>query len=137
MKKIEFLMLAANLFSFKTVSDKCGTEFILFSQSNVNSLGTIQDKTEFEAIENHVHLCDNIKSNEFETCLTVGNSLGKALLASLKCCYPEKTFCVYVSIHLHDSFIIRFHQKWNDEQPYYNPQDFITDSTMTLLSFER
>ena len=58
-----------------------------------------------------------------------------ALLSSLKSYYPQKSFVVYVSINLHDSFIIRFHQKWDDEEPYYYPADF-TSPNEKVYSFE-
>lgn len=50
--------------------------------------------------------------------------LCRIVLFKLKSQYPEKNFVVYVSIKLNDSMILRFHQKWDGEEPYYNVSDF-------------
>lgn len=135
MKRIEYFELLTGLFNFKTVSDEIGNEFVLFSQNNNGPIGNIRDKTEFEAMENHVHLLDNIKRDEFDKLISIAENLGKALLNSLKSQYPQKYFMVFVSIHLHDSMIIRFHQKWDGEESYCNPSEF-TSPREKVLSFE-
>jgi|LSQX01.2.fsa_nt_gb hypothetical protein len=124
MKRIEFLELLSSLYGYKTIYDESGNEFVVFNHSNLDCVQSIKDKTEFEAIENHIHLLDNIKEDEFESLDTISKILVKSIIYNLKCWYPEKQFFVYVSIRLHDSMIIRFHQKWINEEPYFNTADF-------------
>ena len=126
MRRIEYIESLANLFEFKTISDAHGNEFVLFKESDFDSVKGIADKTEFEASENHIHLLDNIKKDEFEALKVIAPILGKALLCSLQFQYPQNHFRVYVSVHLYDSMIIRFHQKWENEEPYCNPDEFIS-----------
>ena len=89
LKKTEYLTQLAGLFRFKTITDDRGNEFVLFADSSVDRVEHVQDKTAFDA-----------------------ETLGQVLLNSLKFRYPQKQFVVYVSLCLHDSMIIRFHQKW-------------------------
>ncbi len=120
MKRTEYFKLIADLFAFKTISDEKGNEYVLFSMSQCDSIRNIEDKTAFEAIENHVHLLERIKKQEFENLISVAKILGQTLANSLKIQFPAKNFYVYVSLRLHDSMIIRFHQKWENEEPYYD-----------------
>ena len=120
MKRIDFLRDVSELFSFKTISDEQGHDFVVWKSSALNQILGVTDKTEFEAVENHVHLLDNIKKHEISSLIEIGKSLGEALLASLVMVYPEKHFFVFASITLGDSFIIRFHQKWESEAPYFD-----------------
>lgn len=126
MKRLDFLQSIVRLFSFKTIADDCGNEYVVFDDSTITPeiLKNISDKTEFEALENHVHLLEKITKKEFENGVEVSNLLGKSLLNCLRQKYPNKHFFVYVSIDLKDSMIIRFHQKWENEEPYYNSDDF-------------
>lgn len=135
MKKIDFFQLLSSLFDFKTISDEMGNEFVLFSQNRTEPITSIKDRTEFEALENHVHLLDNIKKDEFEKLIPIAENLGSAILNSLKCRYPNKNFIVFVSICLNDSMIIRFHQKWDGEDPYYITSEF-TSPKEKIISFE-
>lgn len=112
LKKTEYLTQIAGLFRFKTITDDRGNEFVLFADSSVDRMEYVQDKTAFEAAENHVHLIDRIGKKEFDKLIPVAETLGQVLLNSLKFRYPQKQFVVYVSLCLHDSMIIRFHQKW-------------------------
>ncbi len=124
MKKIEFFELIADLFKFKSIFDEVKNEYVVFEYSTLNSISERTDKTEFEAIENHVHLFDHVKKEEFERFIKIAPSLGKTVLCMLKSQYPDKNFFVYVSISLRDSFILRFHQKWEGEEPYYDVSSF-------------
>lgn len=135
MKRIEYYELMTGLFCFKTIEDKLGNEYVLFAQSRVDSVENITDRTEFEALENHIHLIDNVKKDEFERLIPVAKTLGGTLLTCLKAQYPEKNFVVYVSLHLRDSMIIRFHQKWENEVPYYNPANFQSEGEK-VFAFE-
>jgi hypothetical protein len=135
LKRIEYFALITGLFKFKTITDEQGNEIVLFAQSNYDFVENIKDRTEFEAYENHVHLIDNIRKNEFNKLVPIARDLGQTLLNCLKFQYPNKQFIVFVSLHLNDSMIIRFHQKWENEEPYCNPSEF-TSSKELVFSFE-
>lgn len=132
--KLDLLKELSNIFSFKTVSDKDGNEYVLFTYSNINKIDfEIDDKIQFEAVENHVHLSDNIKNKDFDKAVEIGRILGETLLNALKEKYPDKEFCVFVTVDVGDSMIIRFHQVWENEPVYYNPDDFNSDKTKILM----
>ena len=135
MKRTDYFELLAQLFEFKTVTDELGNEFVLFRSSPLETVGKIDDKTQFEAVENHIHLLEHIKAFEFEKLCSVSSRLGQALLWSLNANYPDKHFVVFVSLQLHDSMIIRFHQKWEGEEAYYDVSDF-RSPTEKVLMFE-
>ena len=124
MNKIHYLEMIANIFEYKTIYDLMGNEYVVFKQSSIDQLGYIEDKTEFESIENHVHLLDRVQRKDFATLSPTMQCIGKALLRSLTVSYPNKHFCVYVTLRVNDSLIVRFHQKWANELPYYNPEEF-------------
>lgn len=126
MKHIDCLELVAQLFDFKTITDEYGHEFVLLKSNSLETVSKIDDKTQFEAVENHIHLLNYIKSIDFEKTQFIATHLGQALLWSLNANYPDKHFVVFVSLQLHDSMIIRFHQKWNDEEVYYDVSDFLS-----------
>lgn len=133
MRRIEYYEQITDLFEFKTVSDECGNEYVLFKQSNCDHISGIKDRTEFEACENHVHLMDNVKKDEFTRLIPVVKRLGEAVLQCLKSEYPQKQFMVFVSLHLNDSMIIRFHQKWENEKPYCNPEDYKSEKEKVFV----
>ena len=135
MKNIEYLELLIGLFKYKIVFDELGNEFVLFLRSKCNSVENIKDKTEFEALENHVHLLDSVNKYEFERLTFIAEELGQMLLNSLKYQYPNKGFIVFVSLSLNDSMIIRFHQKWKNEEPYYSPSGFKSEKEK-VFAFE-
>lgn len=135
MKKLEYFQLISNLFKFKIICDEHNNEYVLFAQNSLCYVEKISDRTQFEACENHIHLIDNLKKEEYASCIEVAQSLGKALLYCLHATYPERQFVVFVSLRLNDSMIIRFHQRWQNEAPYFNPNDFASDQE-TVLKFE-
>lgn len=124
MKRIEYFKLLEQVFNFKTISDEKGNEYVLLASNPLDSIQRIKDKTAFEAVENHVHLLDHLKKQEFEALIPIAETLCKTLAHRLSKQYPNKKFLVYSSLTLKDSFILRFHQKWENEEPYYNPADF-------------
>ena len=115
--------------------DKTGNEYVLFANSSINYLPEISDKTAFESLENHIHLLYNVRKEEYKNLIEVGEKLGQAVLESLQYHYPTKRFVVFVSVKLNDSMIIRFHQKWENEEPYYDPNDFNSEKDR-VLKFE-
>lgn len=124
MNPIEYLQKISSIFEFKTISDDQNNEYVLFSNSAVDHVEKIDDRTAFEAIENHVHLIDRVSKKYFNTCVSIARVVGKTLLTSLEAQYSQRNFVVYVTVKEQDSMIIRFHQKWKDEPPYYDPSVF-------------
>lgn len=134
MKKIDILKTVANLFVFKTLTDKNNNEYVLYADSNITEIDfDIDDKTQFEAAENHVHLVDNVKKSDFDELIEIGKTFGETQLNALKAKYPDKEFCVFVTVDVGESMIIRFHQVWKNEPVYYNPDDFNSDKTKVLM----
>ena len=122
------------LLSFKTIKDKNGNEFVLFSNNSLNFVEGIDDKTAFEAQENHLHLLDNISNKQFNKIIKIGEFFGKLVLCLLKESFPEKHFVVFTTVTKKDSFIIRFHQKWEGEKFYYD--DTTSDENTIIQKFE-
>lgn len=124
MTRIEYLTRISDLFHYKMIRDPAGTEYVVLEISSLTEIHAQEDKTAFEALENHVHLVEGISKKEFEALIPVAQKLGPAVLNSLTACFPEKKFAVYVSVTMGQSMIVRFHQQWENELPYYNPADF-------------
>ena len=134
MRKIELLKTVAYIFDFKTVTDENGNEYALYADSGINEINfEIEDKTQFEALENHIHLVDNVKKSDFCELIEIGKILGETQLNALKSKYPDKEFCVFVTVDIGESMIIRFHQVWENEPVYYNPDDFNSGKTKVLM----
>ena len=135
MRRINTLFFLDGFDKFKIITDENDTEYVVFENSMLNSVTGISDKTEFEALENHLHVLDNISLKEFKRLSPIAESLGNLLLCCLKQKFPCKDFVVFVSMRVRDSLIIRFHQKWENEAPYYNPNDY-TGATEKVFWFE-
>lgn len=132
--KIDTLKIVSNLFDFKTLTDKNNNEYVLYADSGINEINfEIDDKTQFEAVENHTHLIDNVKKSDFDELVEIGRVLGETQLNALKAKYTDKEFCVFVSVDIGESMIIRFHQVWQNEPLYYNPDDLNSDKTKVLM----
>lgn len=134
MKRLDYFELLAHLFEFKLIKDEDNNEYIVFKQSRLISISGIVDKTEFEALENHVHLLARVRKEEFGRLISIGEIIGSAVLCKLKSQFSDKHFIVYVSTTLNDSMILRFHQKWDGELPYI-PVDFNAPNEK-VLKFE-
>lgn len=128
MKRVAYFESFAKLFEYKIVADNHGNEFVFFANTTCTSIADVKDKTELEAFETHVHLLDNITKEEFVKLMPVAHSLGTAVLHSLQAQFPQKRFRVYVSLKLHDSMILRFHQIWENEDPYYDVSGFRSET---------
>lgn len=46
------------------------------------------------------------------------------LIENLKTSFPNKHFYVYLDCDFNDHIIVRFHQLWENEEPYYDVKDF-------------
>jgi hypothetical protein len=82
----------------------------------------IEDKTSTEALENHVHIFDRVKKKYRNDVTEISLAIAQNLHKCLKKDFPSKTFVVYVSLNFEDSIIIRFHQIWEKEVLYYDPE---------------
>lgn len=122
MRNIKLFQVFSSLFQFKTITDEQGNEYVLFAHNGLSSITGISDRTEFEACENHVHLLEKLKKNDLRASLDAAKVLAQALLDVLRFRFPHKQFIIFVTAHIGDSMIIRFHQKWENEDPYYDPQ---------------
>ncbi len=132
--KINQLKKFSKIFAFKSLTDKNNNEYVLYADSNMNEIDfEIDDKTQFEAVENHIHLIDNVKKSDFNDLIEIGKVLGETQIKVLKSKYPDKEFCVLVTVDVGESMIIRFHQIWENEPIYYNPDDFNTVNSKVLM----
>ena len=131
-KHLNLLEWFIDLFEFKSVFDNEGNEYVLYASNEIDDIDVIQDKTAFEAVQNHIHFIDNIKSNEKSRVVDFSKKVGKLLLDALSVRYPNKHFVVFVTID--STVIIRFHQKW-DEEPWYFMMDTIYEGT-TIICFD-
>ncbi len=135
MRRLQYFKLITDLCSFKTIFDELNNEYVLFYNSHFNEVQSVADRTIFEATENHIHLLDNIKKDEFNELGDIAERLGQALLSLLMQQFPKKHFMVFVSFRCYDSLTIRFHQKWENEEPFCCPDDF-SCSKERVLCFE-
>ena len=124
-KRLPLLMTFISLFHFKTVFDEFGNEYVLYESNPIHIIPHITDHVQFEASENHVHVLEHISRQEFASVDEFANDFMQLLLNSLLRCFPNKVFAVYLTVRLHDSMIIRFHQLWKDEPLFCNPDDFV------------
>lgn len=112
---------------FYEVRDAAGNEFVLLRSGGDEPEGLpreVKDRTQFEAFENHVHLWGRVRKGEQETARRIGLAIARNLSETLKRRYPSKAFVVYLDLSFSDSTIVRFHQLWPGEPPYYVPGDF-------------
>ena len=133
MRRIEYFTLFSNLFQYKTICDEEENAYVLFADNPLNRIEKVQDHTAFEALENHVHLICNLQKKEFQTSIAIAQKIGPALLNNLHAYYPDKRFCVFVSCSRKDDMIIRFHQIWPNEAPYYDPSDFENEDEKVFM----
>lgn len=123
--------------SFYSRIDSNQNEFILL-KTETSQKGPIShpiaDKTQYEAIENHIHIFEDfIGAKNYIAARQIGISIAQNLYKTLVAEYPDKTFIVYLTINLHGA-IIRFHQIWNDEPTYY---DETLQYDAEVISFHR
>ncbi len=124
MNSLETLIKISKLFQFKKMLDSKGNAYIFFEDCPQVDLEEIEDKTEFEAFQNHVHLFDKITKAQLSLLIPAAKNLGQAILDSLQQKFPERQFMVFASLRIGDSMILRFHQVWPGEPPYCNVADF-------------
>ncbi|MBR6192866.1 MAG: hypothetical protein IKQ66_01750 [Treponema sp.] len=111
---------------FYTVRDSENNEYIFLKTGGpeINSLNKVADKTQLEAYENHFHICGKVKKSVQQIAFTSAKLITNNLIQQLKLKFPNKKFYVYLDCDFRDHIIIRFHQIWKDEEPYYDIKDF-------------
>ena len=55
MKRIEYFELISQISEFKTLTTPDGDELVVFKNLPIQDVDFVDDKTEFESSENHVH----------------------------------------------------------------------------------
>lgn len=107
-------------FRFKCIYDGAENEFVVFYNSSLQARfpQIIRDKTEFEAVENHIHLMDHLRDWEIEEIRPACKRICETLLYALKNAFPTKHFAVYAFVSGDRSLVLRFHQSWQGETDY-------------------
>lgn len=75
---------------FKTVKIN-GVEFVLLADNEIDNNyenQIVNDHTAFEAIQNHVHLLNNLNRNEFQKACQLGEQLAELVFHNLKFNFP-------------------------------------------------
>ena len=113
---------------FYTVRDLKNNEYVFLQteERKTNYLGTVTDKTQLEAYENHIHLFGKLKKRYRNHAVSVAKLIMENIIRELKIGFPDKKFHVYLDCDFSDHVIIRFHQHWDDEHPYYDVKEFST-----------
>ena len=106
---------------FCTVKDPAGNEFVRLDEGSIpqDPENVVRDRTQYEAVWNHVHLAEGRIKNNREQLKIWGTAVAENLVKTLRETYPEKRFLVFLTIN-NEGMILRFHQKWKGEPPYYD-----------------
>lgn len=131
-KDIQTLMSLLDVFEVQTIIDNNGNEYVLLKSCGITSIDTVDDKTAFEAVMNHIHIIDGVKKWNMDGIENFSKRFLNICGEFLHCKYPSKHFVAYITID--DSVTFRFHQKWENEPWYYITEDHAYDST--VLYFE-
>ena len=79
----------------------------------------MEDRTDYEAVWNHVHLFSGpIPPQRMATARTMALTAARNLRDTLGQTFPGKRFAVFLTLNSEDG-ILRFHQLWPGEVPYY------------------
>jgi len=92
------------------------------------------DRTQFEATNNHFHLFDKVGEAYKEMSLDIGKAIANNLLGALNVAFPKKKFVVYLEVNPKTSTILRFHQIWDGESPYLDVKQTYQDD-LKLFEF--
>ena len=108
---------------FVVQKDTSGNEFVLLKSAASEThtlLSEISDKTQYEAVLNHVHLFDHyVGKKNYASVREIGITIAKNLFVALQTAFPSKQFVVFLTLNLQDT-IVRFHQIWENEKEYYD-----------------
>ncbi|MEA5038663.1 MAG: hypothetical protein VB086_02375 [Clostridiaceae bacterium] len=139
MKKYELLLelLPVIYPVFYVKKDRDGHELVFLDaghhQEDISVV--IADKTQCEAVENHFHLFNRTNEENKEAVKKIGASIAKNLLRALMQTFPDKKFIVYLEVNISDSTIVRFHQIWDNEPPYFDVATF-KNKNVELFEFK-
>ena len=132
-KKQKYIQKTMLTIKTEIVKDSFDNEYVLLKDDlPIEITKNITDKTQFEGSINHIHLLDNIKEKDLPALGIIAISSIEMLDKYLKTIYPDKHFYIYVSLTISDSMIIRFHQEWCDESPFYGVGS-VDDNTILII----
>ena len=122
---------------FVVVRDRDGKKLILLdddcdTEDGIDVFSVFNSRTEFEALNNHVHLFNKVKIKDQRYVEDISTSIALNLKKSLMLQFPQNEFIVYLDMNFNDSVILRFHQIWENEDLYYDPR-FLTDDESNQL----
>lgn len=108
---------------FYTRRDPSGAEFVLLDTDDAPDSSplsrTVEDRTGYEALLNHVHLfSDPIPPEGIAEAREMALAAAQKLRNTLGRTFPGKRFAVFLTLNSEDG-ILRFHQLWPGEVPYY------------------
>ncbi len=120
---------AARLFVFREVADAQGNTHVLwahlFEEGQILNVRAGQ-YVEFEALENHEHLLDDLTEEQFHAMIPVVDDLCRALRDVLRVRYPDRSFHVWGLVQKGGTVLVRFYQDWENEEEYWT-DDMQTD----------
>lgn len=116
----------SQLLHYHVLTDAAGNELLCLYDDHRKTIPlSVKDKTAYEAVNNHVHLLDDISDEEFSELVEGAPVLCRLIYTNIKTQYPQKKLAVYVAVSRYDSLTIRSHQVWPGESLYYNPEDYL------------
>ena len=107
--------------AFCTRRDPSGAEFVLLDTGDdlLPPSRAVEDRTGYEAVLNHVHLFSGpLPPEELAKVRTLALAAARDLRHDLEQTFPDKRFAVFLTLNPEDG-ILRFHQLWPGEAPYY------------------
>lgn len=115
----------SQLLHYQVLTDAAGNELLCLCDDHRKTIPlSVEDKTAYEAGNNHEHLLDDISDEAFSELVADAPVLCRLIYCNIKMQYPQRKLAVYVAVSRHDSLTVRFHQVWTGEPPYYDPEDF-------------
>ena len=115
----------SQLLHYQVLTDAAGNELLCLCDDHRKTIPlSVEDKTAYEAGNNHEHLLDDISDEAFSELVADAPVLCRFIYCNIKMQYPRRKLAVYAAVSRHDSLTIRFHQVWTGEPPYYDPKDF-------------
>lgn len=125
----------SQLLHYHVLTDAAGNELLCLCDDHRKTIPlSVEDKTAYEAVNNHEHLLDDISDEAFSELVADAPVLCRLIYCNIKMKYPHRKLAVYVAVSRHDSLTVCFHQVWMGELPYYNPEDFSSRDERVFFS---